>query len=57
MFLHGGAENDSILQDAKKFLFGSKCLREQVRDDVVKVYEMLEGPCKVKLINTLGTLI
>ena len=56
MFLHGG-ENEAIVNDTKKFIFGNKCLREQVRDDVVKVYEMLEGPCKVKLINTLGTFI
>jgi hypothetical protein len=54
IFLHG---QSSLKQDGKKFLYGGRCLREQVKDDVVKIYEMVEGPVQVKLINTLGSFI
>jgi len=41
-------------KSVKEFIFDGKCLREKIRLDVVKIYELIEGPVHVKLFNTLG---
>ena len=36
------------------FVFKRRDVREAVRDDVVKIYELIAGPVQVKLFNTKG---
>lgn len=42
---------------SEQFLFAGKCLRTHVRNDAAKLYDLMEGPLKVQLFNTDGSLV
>jgi len=33
--------------EKRKLLFDGKCMRQSIRDDLMRVYELMEGPIKV----------